>query len=124
MLFDTTQLALHGVISGAARRHEALATNIANANTPGYQRLDVDFHSRLAAALGTGSADAGSAIEHMSFDPQRDGSAGAVQADGSTVDAERESANLAQNALESQAAVTVAQARIHILQTAMGVGGR
>jgi flagellar basal-body rod protein FlgB len=122
MLFDTTQLALHGVISGAARRHEALATNIANANTPGYQRVDVDFHVQLAAALG-GSADAKQALEHMSFDPQRDG-AGAVQADGSTVDSEREASSLAQNALESQAAVMVAQARVHILQIAMGAGGR
>jgi flagellar basal-body rod protein FlgB len=123
MLFDTTQLALHGVISGAARRHEALATNIANANTPGYQRVDVDFHGQLAAALG-GSVDAKQALEHTSFDPQRDGSAGAVQADGSTVDSEREASSLAQNALESQAAVMVAQARVHILQIAMGAGGR
>jgi flagellar basal-body rod protein FlgB len=122
MLFDTTQLALEGVISGAAQRHQALATNIANANTPGYQRVDVDFHAQLAAALGR-SGDAGAAIESMSFTPQRDATAGAVQADGSTVDSERESASLAANALESSAAITIAQTRIHILQNAMGAPG-
>jgi flagellar basal-body rod protein FlgB len=119
VLFDTTQLALQGVISGAAKRHEALASNLANANTPGYQRVDVDFHGQLAAAMGRG-AGAASALEGMSFTPTRDTSAGAVQADGSTVDAESESAKLAENALEQQAAVQVAAARIGILKSAMG----
>jgi flagellar basal-body rod protein FlgB len=120
VLFDTTQLALQGVISGATKRQEALAANLANANTPGYQRVDVDFHTALASAMGRG-ADAASALEGMTFTPQRDTSAGAVQADGSTVDAESESAQLAQNALEQQAAVQVAAARIAILKSAMGV---
>jgi flagellar basal-body rod protein FlgB len=118
VLFDTTQLALQGVISGAARRQEALASNLANANTPGYQRVDVDFHSALAAAIGSGQD-----VEHLSFTPQVDRTAGAVQADGNTVDPESESAKLAQNALEQQAAVQVAAARIAILKSAMGVGG-
>jgi flagellar basal-body rod protein FlgB len=119
VLFDTTQLALQGVISGAAKRHEALASNLANANTPGYQRVDVDFHGRLAAAMARGTG-AASALEGLRFTPERDTSIGAVQADGSTVDAESESAKLAQNALESQAAVQVAAARIAILKSAMG----
>jgi flagellar basal-body rod protein FlgB len=119
LLFDTTQLALQGVISGAAKRHEALAANIANANTPGYQRVDVDFHGALAAAMGRGR-DAPAALDGMTFAAQRDRSAGVVQADGSTVDTESEAAQLAQNALESQAAVQVAAARIAILKSAMG----
>ena len=51
MLFDTTQLALERTIQGAALRQTALAGNLANANTPGYQRVDVDFHSALGRAL-------------------------------------------------------------------------
>jgi flagellar basal-body rod protein FlgB len=120
VLFDTTQLALQGVISGAAKRHEALASNLANANTPGYQRVDVDFHAQLASAMGRGTG-AASALEGMTFAPERDTSIGAVQADGSTVDPEAESAKLAENALEQQAAVQVAAARIGILKSAMGV---
>ena len=75
MLFDTTQLALERSISGAAQRHEALAANIANATTPGYQRVDVDFHGALAAAMG--SSDARSAIEHTGFTTQADRTVGA-----------------------------------------------
>lgn len=116
MLHDTTQLALERAISGASMRQSALASNLANANTPGYQRVDVDFHGALSAAMG----DRGR-LEHLSFAPRRDLSAGVVRADGSTVDVDSESAKLAANALEHSAAVTVAGARIQILKTAMGV---
>lgn len=123
MLFDTTQLALQDAITGASARQQALAANLANADTPGYRRVDVDFHSTLAAALSQGDGAAAS-LTGMSFSPQADASAGAVQADGNTVDPDSESAKLAQNALEQETAVAVAQARIHILQTAIGEAGR
>ena len=54
MLFDTTQFALERAIGGAAQRQTALAANLANANTPGYQRVDVDFHTALGAAMRAG----------------------------------------------------------------------
>jgi flagellar basal-body rod protein FlgB len=122
VLFDTTQLALERAIEGAGKRHEALAANLANANTPGYQRVDVDFHSSLAAAMNSGD-DPRSAVQHLSFSPAKDASAGATRADGSTIDIEAESAKLAENALEQQAAVQVAHARLGILKAAMGTGG-
>jgi flagellar basal-body rod protein FlgB len=121
VLFDTTQLALERAIEGAGRRHEALAANLANANTPGYQRVDVDFHGALASAIGRGE-EAREALNSLSFAAARDASAGAVRADGSTVDVDSESARLAANALEHQAAVQVAHARIGILKAAMGTG--
>ena len=120
MLFDTTQLALERAIEGAGRRHDALAANLANANTPGYQRVDVDFHRAPASATGRGE-EAQGALEDLTFAAARDGSAGATRADGSTVDVESESARLAANALEHQAAVQVAHARIGILKAAIGV---
>jgi flagellar basal-body rod protein FlgB len=120
VLFDTTQSALEAAISGAAQRQQALAANLANVNTPGYQRVDVDFHSTLSAALGSGEG-AGDALHRITFTAETDGS-GAVRADGSTVDVDAESAKLAANALEHQAAVQVAHARIGILKAAMGTG--
>ena len=121
MLFDTTQLALERAIEGAGKRHEALAANLANANTPGYQRVDVDFHTALASAVARGD-ETRNALQGLSFAPARDASAGATRADGSTVDVDSESAKLAANALEQQAAVQVAHARIGILKAAMGTG--
>ena len=122
MLFDTTQLALERAIEGAGKRHEALAANLANANTPGYQRVDVDFHGALADAMA-GADESRTALQRLSFAPAKDASAGATRADGSTLDVEAESAKLAENALEQQAAVQVAHARLGILKAAMGMGG-
>jgi flagellar basal-body rod protein FlgB len=119
VLFDTTQMALERTISGAAQRHDALAANIANATTPGYQRVDVDFHGALAAALGSGDANA---VASTSFTTQADGSVGARQADGNSIDIDAESAKLAANALDQETAVSVAKTRIAILRAAMGVG--
>jgi flagellar basal-body rod protein FlgB len=119
VLFDTTQLALERTISGAAQRHEALAANIANATTPGYRRVDVDFHGALSAAMG--ASDAHDAVERVGFSTQADPAVGAVQADGSGIDIDAESAKLAANALEQQAAVSVHRARTAILRSAMGV---
>lgn len=116
MLHDNTQLALERTIAGASARHGALASNLANVNTPGYRRVDVDFHDSLAAAMGDRER-----LERTTFGAAADLGAGVVRADGSTVDVDAESAMMAANALEHQAAVTIAGTRIHILQIAMGV---
>jgi flagellar basal-body rod protein FlgB len=39
-------------LDGTALRQKVLAHNLANLNTPGYVRQDVDFRQTLAAALG------------------------------------------------------------------------
>ena len=119
VLIDTTQLALERSISGATQRQEALAANIANASTPGYRRVDVDFHGALAAALG--SSDAKTKLATTSFATQADAGVGNTQADGNSIDVENESAKMAANALEQQAAVSVAKTRNAILRSAMGV---
>ena len=121
MLIDTTQLALERSISGATQRQEALAANIANASTPGYKRVDVDFHGALTAALGSSDAKSRARTPRASR-PRPTAPVGATQADGNSIDVENESAKLAANALEQQAAVSVAKTRNAILRAAMGVG--
>jgi flagellar basal-body rod protein FlgB len=115
-LFDNTQLAIQQAISGASMRHEVLANNLANAETPGFQRSDVDFHTTLAQALQTGDS---TTIEHTTFTPERENQV--LRADGNGVDVDTESADLAKNSLEYDALVSVARARIGILKSAMGV---
>lgn len=118
-LIDTTQLALERAIQGAGVRQEALTANLANVDTPGYVRKDVDFHAQLAGAMQAGP-DAAARLRATGFAPTAD-SPGAMRADGGTVDADVESARLAQNALEHQALVTVAGARLDVLRAAMGI---
>jgi flagellar basal-body rod protein FlgB len=114
-LFDTTQLALERAIQGAAVRQTALADNIANANTPGYRRKDVDFQSALRGAMAGGK----SALESLTFTPQPD-MASQVRADGSSVDIDQEASYLAQTGLEYEGLVQVARGRIDILESAIG----
>jgi flagellar basal-body rod protein FlgB len=104
---------------GASARQAALANNVANANTPGYKRVDVDFHKVMEDALADGvSADdvEGGALD---FTPQPDGS-GATRADGGNVDPDIEMASLAENSLEYQALAAVQKTRLHILDTVIG----
>ena len=114
-LFDNTQLALERAMSGAALRQEVLANNLANAETPGFRRSDVDFHSTLAQAMKTDDAEA---IESTTFSPETDSQV--LRADGNGVDIDVESANMAKNGLEYEAMLSIAKARIGILQSAIG----
>jgi flagellar basal-body rod protein FlgB len=116
-LIDNTQLALERAISGASMRQSVLANNLANAETPGFRRMDVDFHDTLAQAMR--SADSAT-IEATSFTPTQDSQS--MRADGNGVDVDTESATMAKNGLEYEALVSVAKARIQIVQSALGVG--
>ncbi|HEY8583883.1 MAG TPA: flagellar basal body rod protein FlgB [Capillimicrobium sp.] len=120
-LFDSTQHLLEGAMRGSAARQAALATNLANANTPGYQRVDVDFHTVLEQVWSGGSAeDAESLATETVFETEVDEGA-TMRLDGGTVDLDVEASNLAQNGLEYQALVSVAHGRIGIIQSAIGV---
>jgi flagellar basal-body rod protein FlgB len=114
-LFDTTQLGLERAVAGAAQRQSTLAGNIANANTPGYQRRDVDFHSALNAAMQGGR----DAVERVSFNAETVRGA-TMRADGNSVDIDVESATMASNALEYEALVSVTRGRIDVIESAMG----
>jgi flagellar basal-body rod protein FlgB len=115
-LFDNTELGLQAAIRGADMRQTTLAQNLANANTPGYQREDVDFQSTLAAAMQEGMSP-----DQVQFNVTTDGSA-PMQADGNSVDADTESAKMAENGLQYQSLVAIAKGRLDIITAAIGSG--
>ena len=114
-LFDTTQTALETAMRGQALREQALAENLANANTPGYQRRDVVFQDALAAAMTGGPAAVGAVQPATTTD-----TSAPLRADGSNVDVDKEGASLARTGLEHDALVSVAGARTDILRAALG----
>lgn len=117
-LFDTTQAALEAALRGSAARQQAIAQNLANANTPGYQRVDVDFASSLQQALaapGTTSAS----LEAMTPTAAVDRTA-TMRMDGNSVDIDSEAAAEAQNGLLYEGVAQVMKARIDILESAIG----
>lgn len=117
-LFDTTQIGLERALSGAALRQEAIATNLANVNTPGYRRQDVNFADALQRAF---SARSRSMVEEVAPAVAVDSTA-PIRADGSTVDVDKEAATQAENGLQYQALSAVIKSRTAILRSAMGVG--
>lgn len=119
-LFDVTQAALDRALEGAAQRQQLLASNLANADTPGFKRSDLDFHGALAAALDQG--DSAAQVAALPFAPQTD-SAGAITPDGNNVDVDVEMANLSANAIDYETLVEVAHARLQMLSSAIGSTG-
>jgi flagellar basal-body rod protein FlgB len=115
-LFDTTQIGLERALSGASLRQQAIAQNIANVNTPGYRRQDVDFESALQAAWDQGSGS----VEQVAPTVQTD-MASVMRADGSSVDIDTEAAEQAKNGLQYEAVSSVMKARTAILKSAIGV---
>src|SRR5271166_356375 len=101
---DTTQVALATAMRGAWMRQTLITNNIANANTPGYQRETLNFQGALRAALASGSSP-----ETVSLQPEV--KPGAVNTEGNGVSIDQESAQLAENGLEYEAIVQVMGAR-------------
>jgi flagellar basal-body rod protein FlgB len=116
-LFDITQDVLDRALSGSALRQSVLANNVANANTAGYKRSDVDFQSTLAQALDSG--EAAPAVRNLTFAPQTDTTA-TMRLDGNSVDMDSEMAKLSENSVGYQALISIAHARLQMIQTAIG----
>jgi len=112
-MLDTTQLALITAMRGSLQRQTVLTSNLANVDTPGYQRQDVNFQGTLDAAIQGGQSPSS-----VNFQTVTDSQV--VRADGNGVDAEKEQAFLAENGLLYQELTQVAAARQGILQTAIG----
>ena len=96
---DNYQLA-RKLLDAAALRHEAIATNVANAETPGFRRLDVapDFGVQLKARMAAGDF----AKTAQTIRPQlaEDSTARSVRPDGNTVELERELLTMNRNVVE------------------------
>ena len=84
-------------------RHTVISNNIANVDTPGYKRKDVQFESYLMAAM-TGSGSVSERVDSINLDTlspmiYTDRADLSYRLDGNNVDIDTESANQAENTL-------------------------
>lgn len=120
-------------------RHDVLAANIANADTPNYKARDIDFASELKKAVdGTQSASsntgggltlARTSGSHIAGEGPAWRGAGSADLlyripdqpslDGNTVDMDRERTQFADNAVRYQVGLTLLNRRIQGLKNAM-----
>jgi flagellar basal-body rod protein FlgB len=114
MSVDPTQSVLQAAMRGAELRQTVLTNNLANADTPGYEPQDVDFQSQLSSAMSSGTS-----LDNLSFQTTTDASA-AVGPNGNGVNADQQSANLAENGLLYDSLAEILAAHNSILEYAMG----
>jgi flagellar basal-body rod protein FlgB len=134
-------LSTHQAALGArAYRTQVLASNIANADTPGYQARDVDFKAALTEALGMPGAQSSSGMlrtstRHLGAGGSAGGGAGGAggamstpliyrtvtqaSIDNNTVDINVERAQFADNAMRYEASLTFINAKIKAMLAAI-----
>ena len=94
-LFDAVSEGLSRALTFHQKRHEILASNVANVETPGYRARDLEFKDALASAFEAGGDD--ETAPTISEARLIDRPSGSTRPDGNTVDIDMEMARLAYN---------------------------
>lgn len=123
-LGDSTLGTLTGWLNGLSRRQTAIGNNIANIDTPGYQRKEVSFETELKRAIGaTNSALKTTDPRHISTGSSRGGQGldpaqmlTSSRLDGNTVDIDQEMILLSETQLRYQAATSALNTKLNILR--------
>ena len=114
-----------------AFRQQLLASNIANADTPGYKARDIDFSTLLREATsGAGAQLAASHARHAGAPSAQAGATPAESAvlyrsvsqpsiDGNTVDMDGERKRFAENALHYEANIAFINSQIRLMLAAL-----
>jgi flagellar basal-body rod protein FlgB len=90
------------LLDAATLRHEAIAANVANAETPGYHRMDLSpsFATELRASIARG--DLAQTAANLQPALEEDPHARSVRPDGNSVDIESELLEMNKNAAEHE----------------------
>lgn len=108
-----------------SRRAEVLASNLANADTPGYKARDLDFRAALEDALGSSNAEARpSHPRHLPIGDKPDSEMlyrvpTQPSLDGNTVESQVEQSAFAENAVRYQASLRFLDGALKTMLTAV-----
>jgi len=130
--FGSTVDTLSNALTGANMAQDAISANIANADTPNYHRQTVSFKDALAAAEGSpapsdelamvtsSDRQIGGTPSVVPFDPQVSvDQTDQMRVDGSNVDIDQETAQLAENSGYSQTMSQLLQVQFMRLREAV-----
>jgi flagellar basal-body rod protein FlgB len=127
MLTDITAAALHKGLDGVYARQLAIADNVANLETPGYQAKQVSFEDSLHVALraeqaSTATVRRGGLIE--SVRPTEQVALGSLRRDGNTVNLETEILGMARSSTQYRVLSRLMSKRLKMLGRAINGGSR
>lgn len=127
-MFGTTIRVLDNALDLRAKKLEAISANIANAETPGYSRLRMDFEEALRKAaagsstgqevthprhMGSGAGGGSADVEgHIYRDMEHTG-----VGDNNNVSLEREMVDLAENQIRYEAATRMLSKKFNMMKT-------
>lgn len=129
-LFDNTSIpVLQEVVAFAGKRHELLASNIANMDTPGYKTRDLSqtaFHDALKGAIKARNLSRQSLEGHVTDrTPEnemrrvKDSLKHIMYHDGSDVSMENQVAELSKNQYMHNMAIAIMSTQFRMLETAI-----
>ena len=108
---------LNASIKAETLRQKAIANNVANAETPGYRRIDVKFEDLLAKHLSKGGDLDLRDIEPEIFQPKDT----AVKSNGNDVNWQNEVGNMVKNSLRHKAYVRLLEKKYRQIELAIDV---
>jgi flagellar basal-body rod protein FlgB len=115
-LANETLFGLHGTaLALRSQRLALLASNIANAGTPGYKARDIDFNKALeSASSGKGTNVDSAARGALGYRVPLE-----VSMDGNTVELATEQTQFAENAVKYRTSLSFLEGRINTIMTAL-----
>ena len=113
-MLDPIAASLERYMDLLSARQKLVASNIANADTPGYRTQDIDFRAEFAKQMDC----EGEGIAPSTIEP--DGLP--VKGDGNNVNLDRESRLLAENTLRFSVASSLARSQLRALRSAIDEG--
>jgi flagellar basal-body rod protein FlgB len=116
ILFDATLQGLAQALGIHQRRHDVLASNLANIDTPGFRAQELDFKAALRDAFEKPT----SGTEGPALTPKMVEDTGApARADGNTVDLDLQMGKLAANSERYLALARILGRRVALLRSAI-----
>lgn len=112
------------LLDASVLRQEAIASNIANAETPGYRRVDVgaDFSQALRAQLSGGQPLSADKFNSLTPKLAEDPSVRSVRPDGNSVEIETELMAMSRNRVDHEYLTNLVSS--HIKSLKMAISGR
>jgi len=126
ILLEKSDIVLAKVLDGAAARQRVLANNIANVETPNFQRKAVSFEGELREAMDAPTIDPDmqlNAIRNVATEAAPDTNTPA-RANGNNVQIDREMVELAKNSLQYETAAQLLTMELREVQNAIHEGRR
>jgi flagellar basal-body rod protein FlgB len=116
-LFGKTIDMLSDLVGARSQRHEVLASNVSNIDTPGYEPKDVDFQNLLGSLQGKGIRMVKTNGKH--FPASTPGGNLEIVKTGDRVDMDREMVSIAENHLMHNASIEMLARKLRGLQAVL-----